>query len=134
MKPPRSRLRAMAEARCPRCREGKMFLYPAWNLRRFDEMRETCPVCGLAFEIEVGFYYGAMYVNYGFTVMIFFLAGFGLYHLAGDPPVWVYALTVIATVLLLMPWLYRYSRVLMLHLFGSVKYDPGAAQRYWARQ
>lgn len=33
-------------------------------------MPAACSVCGQAFEPEVGFYWGAMYVSYGFSTFI----------------------------------------------------------------
>ena len=33
-------------------------------------MYETCPSCGLRFEREPGYFVGAMYVNYGLTVLL----------------------------------------------------------------
>jgi len=32
-------------------------------------MRETCPVCGLKFEREEGYFLGAMYISYGIALV-----------------------------------------------------------------
>jgi len=119
----------MLGLRCPQCREGKMFKYPAYNVKRFDEMYEQCPVCGLYYEIEVGFYWGAMYISYGFSVALVLLVGIILYQ-AGDPSIWVYVLAVAGSVILLTPLFFRYARMLMLHLFGNVSYKPEAARKH----
>ncbi|MBJ6116914.1 DUF983 domain-containing protein [Pontibacter sp. BT310] len=87
-------------------------------------MYEDCPVCGLHYEVEVGLFYGAMYISYGFSVAIVFIVGVLLYNLAGDPPTWVYISTVAAVVILAAPVLFRYSRVLMLHFFSGINYNP----------
>ncbi|WP_223284690.1 DUF983 domain-containing protein [Hymenobacter qilianensis] len=71
---------------------------------------------------------GAMFVSYGFSVAIFALSGVGLYYLAGDPAVWVYVLTVAVATVLTMPLVFRYSRALMLYLFGFVRYNPRWAE------
>ncbi|WP_230471126.1 DUF983 domain-containing protein [Hymenobacter jejuensis] len=105
-----------------------MFRYSVWNLAKFDDMYETCSVCGQHYEPEVGFYWGAMYVSYGFSVGIVVLTGIGLYFLAGDPPVWVYVTTVAAVVLLLTPMMFRYARAVMLYLFGGIDYDLSLAR------
>jgi len=47
---------------CPRCRAGKIFLKSVWL---FPGMHERCPVCGLKFEREDGYFLGAMYIGYG---------------------------------------------------------------------
>jgi len=51
-----------------RCNQGKMFTHSAFNLRKFDDMYEHCPVCRFLYEVEPGFYMGAMYICYGYSV------------------------------------------------------------------
>jgi len=118
---------AMMAQQCPRCHRGPLFRHSAFNLARFDDMYEACPVCGQHYEPEVGFYWGAMYISYGFSVGIVVLTGVLLYFLAGDPSVWVYILTVAAVVLLLTPLMFRYARTVMLYFFGGAHYDAAAA-------
>ncbi|WP_255478676.1 DUF983 domain-containing protein [Rufibacter sp. XAAS-G3-1] len=101
-----------------------MFSHSALNLSKFDQMPEKCPVCGFRYEIELGFYWGAMYMSYGLSVVIVFLVGITLYFLANDPPTWVYLTTVATVVILFTPLLFRYARVMMLYFFGSVSFDP----------
>ena len=101
-----------------------MFAYPATNLRRFNAMNEACPVCGIRLEPEPGYYQGAMYVSYGFTVIVMIFISAILYYFAGDPSEWVYIGVVIAAMILLVPLNYRYSRILFLYMFGGIKYDP----------
>jgi uncharacterized protein (DUF983 family) len=119
-----SHLKAGLGLKCPRCHQGKMFSHSALHLMKFDQMPEKCPVCGFRYEVELGFYWGAMYMSYGLSVLIVFLVGVSLYFLAADPPTWVY-LTVVATLIIgLTPVLFRYGRVMMLYFFGSVSFDP----------
>ena len=120
---PRSYLGALLRGKCPRCREGRIFAYPAANLTRFNVMHEHCPNCGVRLEPEPGFYQGAMYVGYGFTVAILAVVGLGLYF-TFDPSEWVYIGTVIAITILLAPLNYRYSRILYLYMFGGIRYRP----------
>src|SRR5689334_512492 len=47
---------------CPICRSGPIFRVPLW--RGFLAMNEKCPVCGLRFEREPGYFLGAMYFSY----------------------------------------------------------------------
>lgn len=84
-------------------------------------MNEVCPHCSVRLEPEPGFYQGAMYVSYGFTVAVIVALSILLY-LLGNPSEWVYIGTIIATMILLMPLNYRYSRILYLYLFGGLKY------------
>ena len=119
---------ALLEGKCPRCREGDMFAYPLNRITKFNKMNMTCPHCGTRLEPEPGFYQGAMYVSYGFTVMMMIIVSMILYYFAGDPSEWVYIGVVIALMLLLVPLNYRYSRIIYLYLFGGIKYDPGLSK------
>lgn len=118
---------ALLYGKCPRCREGDMFTYPVARLSKFNVMNTTCPYCGVRLEPEPGFYQGAMYVGYGFTIGTILFIGALLYVL-GDPPNWVYISASIGTMLLLVPLNYRYSRILYLYMFGGIKYNPHLSQ------
>jgi hypothetical protein len=86
-------------------------------------MNETCPHCGVRLQPEPGFYQGAMYVGYAFTVAILVVVGIILYF-SGDPSEWVYIGVVIGIMIVIAPLNYRYSRILFLYLFGGLKYQP----------
>ncbi|SHI54647.1 Uncharacterized conserved protein, DUF983 family [Hymenobacter daecheongensis DSM 21074] len=118
---------ALLDLRCPRCRRGKLFVTSALSTR-FAEMHAHCPICDLALEPEPGFYWGAMFVSYGFSVASFFVGGAAAYYLFNDPPTWVYVLIVTLLVLITTPLVLRYSRAIMLHLFGGIHYNPDAAK------
>lgn len=101
-----------------------MFPHSATNLSKFNVMNERCPVCGIRLEPEPGFYQGAMYVGYAFTVALIAVVGVGLYF-TWDPSEWTYIAIVIALAVLMAPLNYRYSRVLYLYWFGGIKYKRG---------
>jgi len=61
-------LRQGVRLRCPRCGRAPLF-------RGLFSMYERCSACGLVFEREQGYFVGAIYVNYAFTVGIT-IAGF----------------------------------------------------------
>src|SRR5436305_13601199 len=50
-------LGALLRQRCPRCHKGRLF-------RGWFAMNDPCPVCGLIFQREEGYFLGAMYVSY----------------------------------------------------------------------
>lgn len=87
----------------------------------------TCPSCGVRLEPEPGFYQGAMYVGYAFTVAMLVIIGIILYFL-GDPSEWVYIGVIIGIMILLAPLNYRYSRIVYLYLFGGIEYDHRLSQ------
>lgn len=118
---------ALIQGRCPGCREGYMFSYPISRISKFSIMNASCPHCGVSLEPEPGFYQGAMYVGYAFTVTILLTFGIIIFF-AGNPPEWVYISTIIGITVLLAPLNYRYSRILYLHFFGGIKYNPQMSQ------
>ena len=120
--PGRSRSAAIAAGKCPRCRQGDMFPYSLYNLTRFTVMHKYCPVCGLQYEREPGFFFGAMYISYAFSVAIFVAVGVAL-SVLGDYPLYYYLIGVTITIILLFPIMFRYSRILFLHFFGGVDFD-----------
>ncbi len=125
--PAKSFLNALLKGKCPRCREGQMFTYPVSRLSRFNKMNHSCPFCGVRLEPEPGFYQGAMYVGYAFTIFAMAVIGLSLYFLS-NPSDGVYIGTVIGVMILIAPLNYRYSRILYLYLFGGIKYDPGLTE------
>ncbi|WP_242434533.1 DUF983 domain-containing protein [Hymenobacter amundsenii] len=118
-----SKLAGILQQRCPRCRRGQLFTHSALNLTQFTEMPPACPVCNLNYEPEPGFYWGAMYISFMFSTAIVLVIGFAVYYLLDDPDTWVYILAVATVSLVLTPWSLRYSRTLMLYLFGGAEYD-----------
>ena len=119
-----SALAGIVQQRCPRCRRGPLFTHSTLNLAHFTEMPAHCPVCNLAYEPEPGFYWGAMYISFGFSTGMMLVIGFLVYHLLGDPDTWVYITAVAVMAVLMTPFSLRYSRTLMLYLFGGVDYNP----------
>ena len=99
-----------------------MFKNSAFSLR-FNAMHERCPHCGIRLEPEPGFYQGAMYVSYAFTVAITMVAVL-IYSFTDNPSEWLFIGAVIGSMLILLPINYRYSRTLYLYFFGGIKYDP----------
>lgn len=121
--PEPSRLKAILKAKCPKCREGDMFEFPLIRWRKFSRMHTHCPVCSLRFEVEPGFFIGAMYVSYGMSLGIFAVVSTLIYLIFNNPEFHFYIIGIPLVVLILLPVMYRYSRVLFLHWFGGVKFD-----------
>jgi hypothetical protein len=66
-----SLLVSISTCKCARCRRGNMFSDPnPYHLKNTLKMNEQCHVCGQAFDIEPGFYYGTSYVSYALTVAV----------------------------------------------------------------
>jgi uncharacterized protein (DUF983 family) len=113
-------LKAALECRCPLCREGDLFQSSWYNLAQFSVMNKQCPHCGVQLEPEPGFYIGAMYVSYAFTVAILVAVTTVVYLFFRPASDWVYIGSIIVTTVLLVPLNFRYSRVIFLYWFGGL--------------
>lgn len=56
--------------RCPTCGKGKLFKSHPYDIPKVLDMNPTCEYCHEDFEVEPGFYYGAMYMSYTITSAI----------------------------------------------------------------
>ena len=78
-------------------------------------MNEPCPVCGLGFERETGYWTGAMVASYALGIPVLALLVLAVWLASG----WdILIALVVADVLFLaiVPFVWRYSRVVWLHL------------------
>lgn len=101
------RLRALLRARCPHCLKGEIF-------SSFWQMHPNCPVCGVLFERETGYFMNSIFFGYviGFFLLIPLLI---VLYLLGASPL-LFSLGVTITLLLLSPFIFRYARVIWMHL------------------
>jgi hypothetical protein len=84
-------------------------------------MNAACPVCGFVFDRESGYFAGAMVISYALAVPI--LAGLVIALITVGGLDVVVALIIGNTAyLVLVPFIFRYSRVVWLHLDWLV--DP----------
>lgn len=118
-----TRLYSVLFNKCPRCHKGNFFIdNNAYNLKTFDKMNDRCPVCNESYVRETGFYVGAMYASYGLTVaygIALFIAMVVIFKLS----LVFFLITFSATLLLLIPWIYRKSRLIWINLFVKYKKD-----------
>lgn len=111
-----SKISAIVMCRCPRCRKGRIFPHSALNITGFSKTNDYCPVCNLKFEHETGFFWGAMYISYAFSTGL--MVVFGIIAINLD---WSFSRilsVIIPTILLITPFSYRYSRVILLHFIS----------------
>jgi hypothetical protein len=125
-----STFQAILACKCPRCRKGRIFTDPLYNLKTGRRANIFCPVCNLKFEREPGFFEGGMYFNYALNVAIMVTSGVATYVLLHDPNEFVYFGVTASSVVLLITFTSRLSKSMMLHFFGDVQYDPQAETRF----
>jgi uncharacterized protein (DUF983 family) len=121
---------ALLKCKCPQCQSGKMFTHPFYDLKNFTNMEAICPVCKLKFEIEPGFFWGAMYVSYAFSVALMLIIGGAILLLSnGKADFWTYIIPIISSFILFAPLSYRFSRVIMIYLFSPIRFNPDLAKK-----
>jgi uncharacterized protein (DUF983 family) len=125
-----SKTLSILKSKCPQCQSGKMFNYPFYDLKRFMEMDSHCKVCNLKYEIEPGFFWGAMYVSYALTVGLMLVLGGSIFWLShGKASFWGYIIPIVSSLILSSPLTFRYARVLMLYIFSPVRFNPDLAKK-----
>jgi uncharacterized protein (DUF983 family) len=120
-----SKLQAVLQAKCPRCRKGNIFPGPAYSIRG-QKTYEVCSQCNFHFEVEPGYFYAAMYVSYALNVAEMVAIGMLTFYLSqGSENPWLYIGVIVSMIIMFAPFNYRYSRVILLHwLTPGVKYNP----------
>src|SRR5690606_34562476 len=107
------------------CRTGKVFTGSTYNFRK-QRIHEICPYCGLRFEIEPGYFYAAMYVSYAMVVLEVLAAAGMTYVATKSESPWLYTGVLMIVIVLMAPFNFRYSRLLLLHyLSPGIRYKPG---------
>jgi uncharacterized protein (DUF983 family) len=114
-------LRRALALRCPRC--GGTPLFPGRGISRWFTMAPGCALCGLRFERAQGYWVGAIYVNYGVTVLLALGGALALWGIAGvstAQQLWFW----LPFVGLFPLWFFRYSRSLWLAAEISLNPEP----------
>ena len=88
-------------------------------------MPRNCSECGQPYELEPGFWYGTGYVSYALSVLYLIITFILWWIIIGfsirDNRFFWWMGIAIVSLVLLQPWLMRFSRVLYLYFF--IKYD-----------
>jgi uncharacterized protein (DUF983 family) len=115
-------LYSILNTKCPRCHEGDMFPKGTlYNVRKFAEMHEKCACCGQPFEPEVGYYYGAMFVSYGFSTAIFIAVWIALSMITEEVTMLMMIIALVVSVVILLPINFRLSRSIWINFFVRYK-------------
>ena len=101
------RIWALLLQRCPVCLQGKVF-------NSLFGMYKNCPHCGVLFDRETGYFLNAMFFAYtiGFLIMI----PTAIYLVMRDVSIAFFSIAIIIEIVVLWPLIFRYSRLLWLHI------------------
>lgn len=117
-----SKLYSVIHQTCPRCHEGPVFVVSnPYRLKDTATMHQRCSHCGLNYNPEPGFYFGASYVSYALTVGLAIAIFVGLFPFVDWHHEWVYIGTIGAVLVLTLPMNYRLSRVIWMNFFFRYK-------------
>jgi uncharacterized protein (DUF983 family) len=117
-----SKLYSILTGTCPKCQNESMYLDKnPLHFNKILKMHENCSHCGLRYQIEPSFFYGAMYVSYGLNVA-FGIAAFIISFVIFGSSLKVAFIAIIASLIVLFPFVLRWSRNIYINMF--VSYDP----------
>ena len=117
-----SKLNSILTGTCPKCQNESMYSDKnVLHLGKILKMNENCSHCGLRYQIEPSFFYGAMYVSYGLNVAIG-IAAFIISFVIFGASLKVAFITIIAALVISFPFVLRLSRNIYINMF--VSYDP----------
>ncbi len=114
-------LYSMIMNKCSRCHQGDVFVSKnPYNLSKMFDTHKTCSHCGLKYEKEPSFFYGAMYVSYAIS------SGWFMIFYALDSAVlnWEtlnFALFITGFIIVVSPLTLRWSRLIWLNFFYKFK-------------
>jgi hypothetical protein len=77
-------------------------------------MNPICPVCGLHFERETGYFLNAMFAAYALGFLLLIPSAIWLYFQGVS--LGIFSAVVIGEVVVLWPLIFRYSRIIWLHV------------------
>lgn len=128
--PQNSTLISVITLKCPKCHEGDLYVNKSiFKYKDFFNMPDHCPKCNQDFQIETGFYLGAMFVSYALTValnvgiFIVFLI-FDAYELVS------FLIAASFSLIITLPYVAKVSRSIWIAF--NVQYDPKAIDNYEA--
>ena len=114
-----SKLNSILTGSCPRCQNESMYLDKnPLHFSKMLKMNEKCSHCGLKYQIEPSFFYGAMYVSYGLNVALG-VAAFVISYLIFNSSIKTAFIAIIISNVILFPFVLRWSRNIYINMFVS---------------
>ncbi len=114
-----SKLNSILTGTCPRCQNESMYLDKnPLHFSKILKMNEKCSHCGLKYQIEPSFFYGAMYVSYGLNVALS-IAAFIVSYLVLNSSLKVAFISILISNVVLFPFVLRWARNIYINMFVS---------------
>jgi uncharacterized protein (DUF983 family) len=125
-----SKLYAIRKSKCPKCHQGDLFKTSLFLMQGVYNMYDKCEECGQDFQLEPGFYWGAMYIGYGlYSAYMLGTTGFFVFVVGLSPNQSFFA--ALLGGIIMIPYIARRSRVLWINI--AVRYNKKIADAAAAR-
>ena len=108
--------------RCPSCGTGAIY-------RTLFEMHRNCPVCGVGFEREPGYFVGSMYVSYFFSALLLGLFSTIVWLIPPGIDLFYCVLIAVVPFLPLAPFVQQYARILWMYIDLSIWPQDATTER-----
>ena len=116
-----SKLYSILKNKCPRCHEGSFWPNPPLKNLIYNKglLNNNCFYCGFKFEIELGFWYGAMYISYALGVLLILITW--LFQTIFFPLINIINLIIfiMLSIILFCPYNFFFSRLIWINIFVS---------------
>lgn len=120
-----NKLYSILTGSCPKCHNESMYVNKnLFMVSQLFKMHERCSHCKTKYKIEPSFFYGAMYVSYGVSIVFALTVFLITYLLIGLSLVNAFIAIVLALILL-FPVIARLSRNIWINIF--MKFDKDLA-------
>jgi uncharacterized protein (DUF983 family) len=121
-----SKLNSILTGSCPKCQNESMYKEKnMFKLTKILSMNEYCGHCGLKYQIEPSFFYGAMYVSYALNVAVG-VAAFIISYVFFNSNLKQAFIAIIISIIVAFPFVMRFSRNIYINMF--VDYDENFKQ------
>ncbi len=105
----------MVKEKCPFCSEGDVF--KKGSFLSIPDMNDQCPQCKKEMLGEPGYYFGAMYLSYGFAVGMGLITFALCYYVFRIQSVWI-IMGIIGLMITIVAFKnYKWSRILWMKIF-----------------
>jgi uncharacterized protein (DUF983 family) len=112
-----TKINSIIKGTCPSCQKESMYVDAnPYVFKNVIKMHEKCSHCGLKYQMEPSFFYGAMYVSYALSVAVGVAAFVIFKMLIGLSLVQTFIAMVLGLVIL-YPFILRISRNIWINMF-----------------
>jgi len=116
-----TKLYSILNGKCPHCHEGDFFLSNLYDLRKLDDNYDNCPKCNETFNLDPGFYFGAMYISYALVTALMVTVWVALIVLSIEVELLHKIIGISIIWLLLTPVIHSLSKIIWANIFMQYK-------------